>query len=503
MANQTYTNGPDFLVGTDDADTINALGGADTLVNDGLGADIVFLGTGDDVASLTDDMSIDTVFGGDDDDSIDMSTDSIFAAGGDTLGNMAFGGIGNDTILGNDGADFIGGGADRDSIIGNGGADTLFGGDNDDTISGGAGNDLIFGGKDSGVDIVSGDAGNDVIYGGGSADNLDGGTGDDAVYGGDGNDTVSGGDGADTLGGGAGVAGGDDLIFGDSGNDVIYGATGADTLFGDNGADSIMGDDGDDSIFGGADADTLDGGIGADSIFGGSGADNLTGGEGDDALYGGSNADDLNGGAGDDVLSGGFFDNAQDFLRGGSGEDEFQFSAATNIRDVIADFDAGNGAAPNLAGSVQGDFISFLDGTGFGAVNFNAFDSSGDASGTRLTAFNANTNADAFGSDYSEMTLAQFTNAGGAGAGFGTADNGDGEDNQIYVLTDNNVSQATVNTMLSAFVQNSYVVVDTGTNVEVYFDADWSTAGGRALVATLDGVNDVSNLSVDDFGVYS
>jgi Ca2+-binding RTX toxin-like protein len=87
----------DTVVGTDLADTIDALGGNDVLLGQG-GADTISGGSGDDM--------------------IDGGADSDQLAGGD----------GNDTLIGADGDDSLSGEAGDDTLEGNAGADVLTGG---------------------------------------------------------------------------------------------------------------------------------------------------------------------------------------------------------------------------------------------------------------------------------------------------------------------------------------------------------------------------------------
>lgn len=92
--------------------------------------------------------------------------------------------------------DEIDGGLGNDTIYGNGGADAIAGGDGNDTIYG-----------DSGADKMAGDAGTDTIYGGTGNDVLDGGAGVDDLYGEDDEDLflVTGNEGfGDTIDGGTG-----------------------------------------------------------------------------------------------------------------------------------------------------------------------------------------------------------------------------------------------------------------------------------------------------------
>jgi len=70
-----------------------------------------------------------------------------------TLIENAFGGDGNDTLIGNDQSNTLSGGRGNDTISGGEGVDYLFGNVGDDTLSGGDGDDYLYGGT-----------GNDVAY---------------------------------------------------------------------------------------------------------------------------------------------------------------------------------------------------------------------------------------------------------------------------------------------------------------------------------------------------
>ncbi len=283
------------------------------------------------------------------------------------------------------------------------GSFTLIGTDKADTLIGGAGNDVLSG--NVGADRLSGGAGNDTVtYGNEAADNdtLDGGAGTDTIrvtnYGDftdavliTGFETISVSTGATAIfadafgdsstalvGGGTfgffvrigtsldlssldvsgltvgtasvsvaaydtdsatliaptsfavsmGGKSGNDYLRGSSKGDTLTGGAGNDTLSGGAGDDFVTAGDGNDLVFGGAGEDLLTGGAGNDVLSGGSGNDELTGdagddwlaaGDGDDFLTGGAGADTLIGGAGADSLSGG---DAGDVLSGGAGVDE-------------------------------------------------------------------------------------------------------------------------------------------------------------------------------------
>jgi VCBS repeat-containing protein len=161
-----------------------------------------------------------------------------------------------------------------------------------------AGNTLI---GNEGRDYIQGFSGNDILFGYGGADYLDGGDGDDMLYGGDGNDILDGGTGNDTLIGGLG----DDIYRIGSAGDVIVenAGEGTDTveiaatynpgtytlapnlenlLF--NGSANVngVGNALDNRLTGNDGNNILDGQAGNDRLLGGKGNDTLTGGSGSD-----------------------------------------------------------------------------------------------------------------------------------------------------------------------------------------------------------------------------
>jgi Ca2+-binding RTX toxin-like protein len=143
------------------------------------------------------------------------------------------------------------GGTGDDILIGGSDNDSLHGEDGNDRLSGGDGIDYLYG--DGGNDRLHGDAGNDVIFAN---------SGNDSLYGGDGNDRLVGHE-------------GDDYIVGGGGNDDLYGLDGDDVLYGSDGDDELSGGDGHDRLYGQAGNDALDGGTDwvHDFLSGGTGAD--------------------------------------------------------------------------------------------------------------------------------------------------------------------------------------------------------------------------------------
>ncbi|MDR2154474.1 MAG: matrixin family metalloprotease [Burkholderiaceae bacterium] len=219
----------------------------------------------------------------------------------------------------------------EDTIFGNNVANFIHAMNGDDWVSGGGGND-----------VIGGHTGNDRLFGGSGDDVLGGYYGDDYLEGGDGNDE----------------------LYGENGNDQLFGEHGNDILLGGNGNDLVNGDEGDDGVHGGAGNDTLNGDRGNDPGFDRTGNDWLDGGPGDDrvngfygndTLYGDAGNDWLDGGAGNDGFVGG---TGSDTILGGAGNDWFVFDADPTgaIWDFIWDFGdrAGNEDTIDLSAIVKG-----------------------------------------------------------------------------------------------------------------------------------------------------
>lgn len=74
---------------------------------------------------------------------------------------MVFTGRGDDTVIGQDGFDYLNGGKGDDMLLGGGGNDFLMGGRGDDNLDGGTGRDYLVGG--AGDDVMTGGTGADVF----------------------------------------------------------------------------------------------------------------------------------------------------------------------------------------------------------------------------------------------------------------------------------------------------------------------------------------------------
>ncbi|SEQ24320.1 Ca2+-binding protein, RTX toxin-related [Loktanella sp. DSM 29012] len=270
----------------------------------GAGGDLIVGGVGDDIITGDDDSRVsektgqgfdagadgsDTIFGGEGNDEIHVGTwaDGEQNLANESLGNAAdtaFGGAGDDILVGDNGDDVLVGDEGDDRIIAGGGQDFVSGSAGNDTITAGAGDPDGTGGQaasgarpadeydnafagGSGDDTITGGAGDDIITGdddsrvsdktGEAFDpNADG---SDVIYGGAGDDEIHVGSWADgeqdLANESLGFA--DDTAYGGDGNDILVGDLGNDTLYGDAGDDLIIGTGGNDKIFGGDDADTI------------------------------------------------------------------------------------------------------------------------------------------------------------------------------------------------------------------------------------------------------
>ena len=412
---RTGTVNNDNLTGGIGDDTLFGYAGADAL-NGGLGADVMDGGDGNDVyyvdntGDTTIEINATQATGGF--DIVHATVDYVLAAnveqlmveGGATMGT---GNDGNNVIygLGSTHALTLDGGAGNDTIygslvgdnilIGGDGADTIFGRGGNNTLTGGNGNDQYY--IDSATDVVvetnsdqatggfdvvhasldyvltanveqlmldgaaimgAGNAGNNVLYGLASSHalTLDGGAGNDTLYGSlVGGNSLIGGDGADT-------------IFARSGHNTLTGGDGNDIYYSDNATDLIVETNTSTAIGG---TDTLyasyDGAILAanvENLFVQGGA--LSGAGNDIGNYltattthgvtldGGAGNDVLNGTAYDDVLIGGTGNDQLDLRAGG--HDTIRYASAGSGTDTVRGFDASSAAGR--------DFID-LTGRGF------------------------------------------------------------------------------------------------------------------------------------------
>ncbi len=192
--------------------------------------------------------------------------------GDDAELNYFRGGLGDDTIDGAGGNDFVdyqfaSGAVTVDLVAGSSagpdGVDTLL---NIEGVFGSAHNDTLLG--NDGDNFLRGRAGNDSIDGGAGIDRADYRTAAGAVQVSLLTNTSAGADGVDTLVDIENLRGSElygDLLAGDDDVNLIDGLGGNDTLRGNGGADELLGGDGNDSLDGGVDADSMTGGAGNDT----------------------------------------------------------------------------------------------------------------------------------------------------------------------------------------------------------------------------------------------
>src|SRR5262245_7544596 len=315
--------------------TVNALGGTDAFtVNDLSGTDVtdVMIRLAGTLGGATGDNQVDQtiVNGSNGDDVVGILGQNglLSVAGLAALVNISTseatdalivrGGIGNDnlsavslpagsTVL------TLDGGVGNDTLVGSQGADFLLGGDGNDTLTGGASSDALFGG-----------AGNDVYFvesgGDGVIENAN--EGDDTIFS---NDHLRLSDNVENLvlQGGADLQGygnslsnvltgnaGNNILDGDAGADVMLGGAGNDASFVDNAGDGVIenANEGNDVVFStahfqlSANVETLVLQGTADlQGYGNSHANMLFGNSGSNLLDGRAGADTMVGGAGNDV----------------------------------------------------------------------------------------------------------------------------------------------------------------------------------------------------------
>ncbi len=285
--------GDDRLNGGAGADTLIGGAGADTAQYSGSSSGVKVslvsgLGSGGDAEGDT--LSgIENLIGSDFADKLTgdgVANDLFGGDGNDSL----YGGGGDDRLSGDEGADLLDGGAGIDTadysrsftaISIDLTTGTVKGGDAQgdrfksiENVTGSWGDDTIVG--DAGANVLNGMFGNDLLFGGDGDDTLDGSFDNDTLEGGAGADTIMGSFGIDTASyassnGGVfvnlmtGVAGG-----GHARGDVL---SGIENLTGSAFNDMLGGSNGDNVIHGGNGHDTIRAGAGVDQVWGGDGDD--------------------------------------------------------------------------------------------------------------------------------------------------------------------------------------------------------------------------------------
>ncbi|MEG4531087.1 calcium-binding protein [Microcoleus sp. D2_18a_D3] len=280
-------------------DTVFAGEGADFVRTSTLGGSLIF-GQGDNDTLISVGPN-DTIYGGDDEDSIRSQR----------IPALLFGDAGNDTIIAEARAT-LAGGEGEDILQGTVEANLMFGNQGEDTMLGGAQRgDSLYGGKDN-------DKIGFFIAGGGNNLSLDGGLGIG----------FAGNEGSNFLRGDLG----DDLVVGINVRDSLYGGRGNDTLRGVASNSYLSGDLDDDILFitnrtqtsPFAQGSVITIGIERTTLIGGGGNDSLTGAIGE--FEAGRNF--FEGGDGNDTIT---VFATQDTALGGAGDDFIESSRVSNL----------------------------------------------------------------------------------------------------------------------------------------------------------------------------
>ena len=483
---QPATPGADYLVGDDNANSIDGLAGDDVIFggagddtlygsdgNDtlygGAGDDKLYGGAGDDI--LSGDTGTDLLDGGAGFDIADYSfsldnwsinlaagTARIVISQNSTVSESltaiegVIGGLGSDTIVGDDGANQLQGGGGNDTLDGAGGDDAfIFDGDETgiDRIDGGVGYDRIEAVSDGTVIGLASLANVELITAQGHA-----------------NVTIEATDDADTLDlSGAqldGIAsinmgGGNDVITGSLGADIINAGDGDDIIRyvgASTGGDQVDGGAGNDMIVAGADnsvirlasfqnVEAISGNGFANVVLARTDASEVTDlnsiavsglayvdlAGGDDTFVGTAQADTVRGGAGDDQLT------------GAGGDDVFQYAGTSSGFDTIdggAGYDRLRAASDGAVIGIRSiSNVEAIDGNGFANVRLVTTDGNDSLAlqGVTLTGISEidlGAGADSFagssGSDTVSGGLGNDSLSGGAGDDVYLFDRGDGND---------------------------------------------------------------------------
>jgi len=425
--NLAGADGNDVLEGRNGDDIIDGGSGDDTL-RGGLGSDQLFGGAGNDFLSEASGdngpFGNDLYDGGDGNDRVSLFTafgpgvtvDLRLATAQNTgsMGTDTFLGIehitanyGNDTLTGNEAANWFWTFSGNDVLSGNGGNDYFTVGQGDKVADGGSGSDTIEisdtaftpaytaagitvslalqgTAQATGVgnwtltnmENLGGSFGADRLTGDANANILAGAAGNDTLIGGDGNDILAG-DGtfqldanaAPTFVANPALVGGDDILEGGLGNDTLYGGSGNDLLDGGLGADTMIGGTGNDIYVvdqaGGpgiaSDAVTEVDGQGTDEIrtslnwgLSGTNVENLTAtGTGNVFLGGSEVANVLAGNVGNNYIIGG---GGNDTIDGGAGRDVAAFHLPAATTGTLRIVEVSNGSF--LVQLVQSDGTS-------------------------------------------------------------------------------------------------------------------------------------------------
>lgn len=216
-----------------------------------------------------------------------------------------------------------------------------------------------------------------------------------------------------------------EVEFGTNTPDTLTGTNGEDALFALGQADIVNALSGDDLVEAGSNNDTVFGGAGDDIIGGGTGFDFLNGQAGDDALLGNGGDDLLLGRACDDLLIGG---GGKDSLNGGPGDDVLV--SGNVVLDEEGEKDISATALAVVRNTTEEELV---------AVDFEALRAEGALNGVDVSfleeAPEPTQGGDLRGGDGDDLLIL---------TGGDTAQGGEGEGEDLFVLNENMVDENTV-----------------------------------------------------------
>ena len=267
-------------------------------------------------------------------------------------------------------------------------------------------------------------------------------------------------------------------LFGQTPNDTVTPSQLLNPITGTVNDDNLIGTDADDEIAGGG---------GNDGVTGQAGNDVLNGKIGNDALDGGAGNDTIDGGEGTDTVVYQFAPTGVDVVLGegetiGTASDGYDsIDSLSNLENVIgSDFDdnlTGNSSNNSLTGRAGADAILGLAGDDFITGGAGSDTISGGEGADQFIYFNASEGGDTI-SDFAVGVDKIVVLAAGFG---GELSAGELPQNRFAIG--------------SATIGNQTRFVFDNTSGELLFDADGAGAADAELIATLDGV---SNLSAED-----
>ena len=362
----------------------------------------------------------------------------------ESTGTRFFASQGNDSITGNDGAEWYDGFGGNDTLTGFGGNDIFFAGEGDDIVDSGAGVDTVEGGAGADIFVFS------ATPGAANADQVwDFASGADTIRL-DGNVMPAVGPSGTFAGGdarfwaAAGANGGHDaddrIVYNSSTGQLWYDADGsgagaAQLIATLQGAPALAATD-IQVVNGSAAGATINGTAGNDSLVGTAGNDTINGFGGNDTIDGRGGIDSMVGGTGDDLY---FVDNANDIIveLENGGIDEVQaFSAYTLpswVNNLTMRGEARTGVGNELDNVIDG---SRVEGANLSGMGGNDLLISGDFSGIH-TLRGGDGNDTLRGGDHSDWMFGDsgddVLDGGRAGSGIDTLTGGAGADD--FLLT--------------------------------------------------------------------